>query len=194
MKQFNTIKAGVSTTAFAAVVVILILIAAAGFGLYVTNTGSKITTTVGGGQTITTTVGGSGQGTTSSISSATMSEFKTGGFANDQLVTFGYTQNYTCAPSMKSFGFNSTETTDAAAVTSCEVGGGNSSSVAGAETEFVLVPAYAGLSIFGVPSLGATSQGYQYSTTQRSSRNVEQVEAQQDVLITQHIFTRPTLR
>lgn len=149
-------KKGVSTAIFVASVVILIIIAASGFTLYGSNMNAKTST-----NTVTTTVsGGPGTTVTTTISGQTMSEFKTGGFANDQLVTFGYTSNYTCTPAMNSFGFNSTETTNAAKFTGCEVGGGNAAALPGAETEFVLIPAYAGLSIFGVPSLGATSQGY----------------------------------
>jgi hypothetical protein len=82
------------------------------------------------------------------------------GFFNSQLVSFGYTAVFKCTPALESFASNQTEATRASQVTSCEVGGGNSSAVSGAAPVFILVPAYAGLSIFGVRALGATSQGY----------------------------------
>jgi hypothetical protein len=82
------------------------------------------------------------------------------GFFNSQLVSFGYTAEFTCTPALAKYASNQTEAAKAIQVTSCEVGGGNSSAVANTVPVFILVPAFAGLSIFGVPSLGATSQGY----------------------------------
>ena len=82
------------------------------------------------------------------------------GFFNNQLVSFGYTQDFTCTPALATFATNQTEATRAAAKTACEVGGGNSTAVPNAAPVFILVPAYAGLSIFGVPALGATDQGF----------------------------------
>ena len=144
----ETSRTAVSTTIFALTAIVLIIIAAAGFGLYATNTG-KTTTTA----TTTTT-------STSTVTSTLMQALQSGGFLNSNVIKFGYTQAQTCAPSITSFGFNSTQAKDAAAVTQCEVGAGNSTAVAGAAPVFVLVPAYAGLSVFGVTSLGASSQGY----------------------------------
>ncbi len=83
------------------------------------------------------------------------------GFYKNSLVTFSYTKDYTCIPALsKLFTSNQSEVSTAAAKTACGVGGGNSSAVAGSAPVFILVPAFAGLSIFGVPALGATSQGY----------------------------------
>jgi hypothetical protein len=82
------------------------------------------------------------------------------GFFNSQLVTFGYTAEFKCTPALESFASNHTEGAAAHGVTSCELGGGDSSAVSGAAPVFILVPTYAGLSIFGVKALGATSQGY----------------------------------
>lgn len=82
------------------------------------------------------------------------------GFYKNAVVTFQYTKDYTCTPALSKFATNQTEANLAAAKTSCEVGGGDSTAVAGAAPVFILVPAFAGLSIFGVQSLGATSQGY----------------------------------
>ncbi len=76
------------------------------------------------------------------------------------LVSFKYTQAPTCTPALSNYATNQTEAAAAASKTGCEVGGGQSSAVSGAIPVFILVPAYAGLSIFGVSALGATSQGF----------------------------------
>jgi hypothetical protein len=78
-----------------------------------------------------------------------------------QVVTFKYTSAFTCDPGLASFASNKTEANLAAAQTSCEVGGGNSTVlITNAQPVFLLVPVFAGLSVFGVPALGSTSQGY----------------------------------
>lgn len=82
------------------------------------------------------------------------------GFFNSQLVSLGYTAEFKCTPALQNYATNKTEGSKASQVTSCEVGGGSSSAVPGAAPVFILVPAFAGLSIFGVRALGATSQGY----------------------------------
>jgi hypothetical protein len=146
-------RRAVSTTIFAAVTIVLIVIAAGGFALYATTSATTKTSTSTTTTTSTTTA-------TSTVSNSVMQSLKSGGFINSDTVTFGYSQNYVCTPSLTSFGFNSSEAAAAAGQTGCEVGGGNSSAVANAVPVFVLVPAYAGLSIFGVTKLGASSQGY----------------------------------
>jgi len=145
-------RLAVSTTIFAAVTIVLIIVAAAGFGLYATQTPASMTET--STTTSTKTV------TATSSSEAVMQALTSGGFLNSATVSFGYSQSYQCTPSLTKFGFNSTEATAAAGPTGCEVGAGNSTAVANALPVFVLVPAYAGLSIFGVAKLGASSQGY----------------------------------
>lgn len=149
----------VSNAVFAGTVVVLVIIAVAGFGLYTTSTRVSTTTSIVT-QTLTTTLSGTASSTFTTTVTSTVTPLKSAGFLNASLVTFGYSSNYVCTPPMNSFGFNSTETTNAAKFTGCEVGAGNSSAVSGAFPVFVLVPAYAGLSIFGVTSLGASPQGY----------------------------------
>jgi hypothetical protein len=138
----------VSNTVFAIATVLLIIVAAAGFGLYATRAGTSTVTT-----TTTETMAASSSG-------SVLQTLKSGGFLNSATVTFGYTQDYQCTPSLTTFGFNATEAAAAAKVTGCAVGAGNSTAVANALPVFVIVPAYAGLSIFGVASLGASPQGY----------------------------------
>jgi len=91
--QTNPTRKAVSTAVFAATAVTLILVAAAGFGLYATNSGKTTTATT----TATTT-----------ITNSLMQELQSGGFLNSNLIKFGYTQAQVCTPSVVSFGFNST--------------------------------------------------------------------------------------
>jgi hypothetical protein len=136
-------KPGVSNVVFGTVTIVLLVVAASGFFLYTSATGSVTTST----------------STTTIISTSLLRELKSGGFVNGSLTTFEYSQNYVCTPSGTAF-INNAESQAAAKVTSCIVGAGNSTAVSGAFPVFVLVPAFAGLSIFGVTQLGASSQGY----------------------------------
>ncbi len=81
-----------------------------------------------------------------------------GGFTAGQVVTFVYngTTTYLCTPSLLTFFPSATQ---AAAVTNCEVGAANQSAVEQVP-QWVLVPAFAGLSIFGVTGLGANDRGF----------------------------------
>lgn len=133
---------GVSSAIFGATTIVLLVVAAAGFYLY--TTASTIPS-----KTSTTTV----------VSTSLIQELKSAGFVNGNTTTFGYTQNYICSPSGTAF-INNAEAQAAAKVTTCIVGAGNRTAVAGAFPVFVLVPAFAGLSNFGVTQLGASSQGY----------------------------------
>lgn len=73
-----------------------------------------------------------------------------GGFLNGVAVTYEYYNStpYQCTPA-----------TNVTTVTSCEVGSAGTFP-ANALPNWVIVPAYAQLSIFGVTALGATSRGY----------------------------------
>ena len=83
-----------------------------------------------------------------------------GGFTKGQAVTFVYngTNTFLCTPGISvMFPGNSTATA-AGATTSCEVGNASQNAVSQVP-EWVLVPAFAGLSVFGVAALGASSSG-----------------------------------
>lgn len=140
-------RPAVSTIAVVVAVVALIAIAAGAY-IFLVPGGTKPTTSS------TTT-----SGNTVSISMILNGQ-TSAGFYKNSLVTFQYTKDFTCTPALSKFASNQTEANLAAAKTSCEVGGGNSTAVAHSAPVFILVPAFAGLSIFGVPALGATSQGY----------------------------------
>lgn len=79
-----------------------------------------------------------------------------GGFTKGAVVTFVYTGAYSCTPALLSFFPN--ETT-AASKTNCEAGAADQSAIQQVP-EWVLVPAFAGLSIFGVTALNATARGF----------------------------------
>ncbi len=144
-------RTAITTTIFAVVTILLIIVAAAGFGLYATTSNKTVTSTITG-QEMTTTV--------METSSASMAAaIDSGGLLNTNLTTFGYTGNYQCTPTVTTLTPGGAAT-NATKVTTCIVGAGSSSAVSGAFPVFVLVPAYAGLSIFGVPALGASPQGY----------------------------------
>jgi hypothetical protein len=128
-----------------AVVAVIVIVAGAGAYIYFTNY-SGTSPSYRTGTTVASNIVLTGQ-----IS---------GGFYKGQVVSFAYSQNYQCLPALSKFVNNQTEASAAAAKTSCEVAGGNSTALPNAAPVFILVPAYAGLSIFGVPALGATSQGY----------------------------------
>lgn len=162
----KTKKRAISTGVFATVAIVLIIIAAAGFYLYATKTGTTQTvtqtitstlTTGGAATTVTSTY--TATSTTTTVSTTTIKLLKSGGFFQGNITTFGYTKNYVCTPSVTAF-IGNAEAQNASKVTTCLVGAGNRTAIQGAFPVFVLVPAYAGLSIFGVPQLGASPQGY----------------------------------
>lgn len=116
------------------------------------------------------------------------------GFFNSQLVSFGYTAQFRCMPSLSAYATNQSEASMVSDVTSCEVGGGNASAVGGAAPVFILVPAFAGLSIFGVSALGATGQGYPVFNhnlvfTQCGAGGTESACADHPTLIYSQFFT-----
>jgi hypothetical protein len=136
-------KIAISNTVFAVATIALVAVAAAGYGLYlgypqqVTITTTKVTTA-----TVTTTV----------IPSVS------GGFLNSKVVTFIYNTPSSCIPSLNQL-FNTHEAANASSKTNCEVGAAGTFA-SNALPVWVLVPAFAGLSIFGVSQLGASPQGF----------------------------------
>jgi len=97
----------------------------------------------------------------SSSSGGSSPVLEAGGFTMGQLVTFVYngTNTFVCTPSIQSLYPANATAAAAAAKTGCEVGAANQSAVPQVP-EWILVPAFLGLSIFGVSALGADSTGY----------------------------------
>lgn len=140
----------VSNIGFAAVTIILLIVAVAGFGLYAVKPTASPSTAYSTTTVYSTT-------TASSTILNAVKQNESGGFYNAQDVTFFYKFNFNCTPSLLSFYSNETS---AAAQTNCEVGQGNATAVSAPAALWILVPAYAGLSIFGVTSLNATADGF----------------------------------
>jgi hypothetical protein len=94
--------------------------------------------------------------------SSSANSLQEGGFTLGQVVTFTYngTNTFLCTPGMAVMFPGNATASAAAAKTSCEVGNASQNAVPSQVPEWVLVPAYAGLSIFGVAALGASSSGF----------------------------------
>jgi hypothetical protein len=144
MEEISRRKSAISNTILAAAVIIVIAVASGAY-IYLTYY-SSTAASVRTGTSVDTKI--------------ILTGSTSAGFFKNQLVGFGYTQDYTCTPALAKFATNQTEATRAAAKTACEVGGGDNTAVPNAAPVFILIPAYAGLSVFGVPALGATNQGY----------------------------------
>lgn len=98
---------------------------------------------------------------TSGSSPGVNQSLEMGGFDSGQVVTFLYngTTTSTCTPSLTSFFPNDPNASAATRYTNCEVGAASQNAVPQLP-EYVLVPAFAGLSIFGVGALGANASGF----------------------------------
>ncbi|MBI3859594.1 MAG: hypothetical protein HY296_05070 [Thaumarchaeota archaeon] len=148
----------VSTIVVVGILVAVIVVAAGGY--YLLAPGNTGTTSQSTTPTSTHTTSSATTSNNLVDISLILNGTTSAGFYDNQVVSFLYTQDFTCTPALSNFAQNQTEANLAAARTACEVGGGNRTAVANAAPVFILVPAFAGLSIFGVQDLGATSQGY----------------------------------
>ena len=147
MEKISNRRNAASKAIWAVVVVVIIIVGAGAYYYYSYGIG-----TTGNNTTLRTG--------TSVPANIILNGSVSGGFYKGQVVSFAYSKDYQCLPALSNFVQNKTEASKAAAVTMCEVVGGNSTDLASSAPVFILVPAYAGLSVFGVPALGATSQGY----------------------------------
>ena len=134
-------REAVTNPVFGATVIVLLVVAAIGFGLYATapRSGSTVTSTL--------TVSGPGSGLRPGVS---------GGFLNSKVVAFDYTTPYQCIPPTGKL-FAGQDAANATAP--CEVGAAGTFPN-NALPVWVSVPAFAGLSVFGVTKLGASPDGY----------------------------------
>lgn len=80
-----------------------------------------------------------------------------GAFTGGAVVTLNFTGAESCAPSLLSLYPSATA---AAGVTGCEVDSANQNQVPDQVPQWILVPAFAGMSVFGLSSLGASSGGF----------------------------------
>jgi hypothetical protein len=79
------------------------------------------------------------------------------GFAEGRPVTIRYSGNYSCVPNLLAFYPGESV---AAARTPCEIGRANGGGAGNSSPEWILIPAFAGLSIFGMQALGASPRGF----------------------------------
>lgn len=162
-------RAALSRTMSIGIIVVIVVAALGGYFVLAPKSSSSTTTTTstsGAPTLIGLSTGSSSQTTfagnteTNVATSLILSGTTEAAFYRQQVVTLTYTQNFACTPALTGFASNQTEAEAASAQTNCEVGGGNSTALANALPVFLLVPAFAGLSVFGVSALGATSQGF----------------------------------
>ena len=126
------VKSGVSKKIFAITSIVLIVIAASGYGLYASTVLKPAAKTRIG---------------------------VVGGILNGKIVSFQFFETFSCTPTLTSLFPNDGNATAAARSTQCEIGApgqfpSNTIPVWG------MVPAFAGLSVFGVTAFGATTTGY----------------------------------
>jgi hypothetical protein len=148
---------GVSNGVFAAAVVVLLIIAGIGYGLYATKLPSSVTTT----STATSTVTSATTTTITAAQSGSNQLGFTGGFLDNKLVTFVFYGDTppVCQPSITKLFPNDSTAASASAATNCEMGA-KGTFPSNAVPVWGLIPIFAGLSVFGIPSMGSTPDGF----------------------------------
>ena len=126
------VKSGVSRRVFAITAIVLIVLAASGYGLYASTIFKPAAKTRIG---------------------------VVGGFFNGQIVQFQFFEQFSCTPSPSQLFPGDSNANAATGVTQCAVGKAGTFPT-NVQPVWGLVPAFAGMSVFGVPSLGATPEGY----------------------------------
>jgi hypothetical protein len=81
-------------------------------------------------------------------------------FQNGKLVNLVYFDNFTCIPAPAAVYMNSSESINAASVTACEFGSAVGVNTTGGIPRWDLIPAFAGLSVYGYSAYGSTLLGY----------------------------------
>ena len=164
--NYNNKKAVTKGLIAVPILAVIILAAGAGLGVYYSShaQGGSSTTTTSASSSSSTSNSASGSTATTTVTqtvSATGSDSEYGwsaGAVNGTVDTFVYTGNFACAPAASTFFPNEGNASNVAS--GCEIGAANSTDPVGNPDLWVIVPAFAGLSIFGVPQLGATPQGF----------------------------------
>ncbi len=126
----------VSRTIFAVTTIVLIAVAAIGYGLYASQVLKP---------------------------SAPAPQARigiTGGFLNGKVVSFEFYLNFSCIGSLTQLFPNDRNATAAASAASCEAGNGAVTFPSNAVPVWGMSPAFAGLSIFGMTTFGATGDGF----------------------------------
>ncbi len=97
-----------------------------------------------------------------SSTSSQSPSFTAGAFSSGQVVTFVYNGSATfeCTPSLTALFPHDPNASGASGTTSCGAGNASQSAVPGQVPEWYLIPAYAGLSAFGLTGYNATTRGF----------------------------------
>ncbi len=131
-----TAKAGISRKVFAATTIVTIAVAAVGFGLYANLV----------------------------LKPAPQARIGvTGGFLNGNVVSFQFFQTFSCAPAVDTLFASTNYATAASAAAKASVtceGGAAGTFPSNAHPVWGMVPDFAGMSVFGVTTFGATSDGF----------------------------------
>lgn len=81
-------------------------------------------------------------------------------FQNGNTVSLVYFDNFTCIPAPTAVYMNSSESVNATAVTACEFGSSTGVNMTGSIPRWGLIPAFAGLSVYGYAAYGSAPLGY----------------------------------
>jgi hypothetical protein len=81
-------------------------------------------------------------------------------FQNGNTIKLVYFENFTCAPAPSTVYLNNSESVNATAVTACEFGSSVGVNTTGSIPRWDLIPAFAGMSVYGYNAYGASPQGY----------------------------------
>ena len=81
-------------------------------------------------------------------------------FQNGNIIKLTYFDNFTCYPAPAAVYMNSTESINAASVTACEYGSALGVNTTGSIPRWGMIPAFAGLSVYGYNAFNSTAQGY----------------------------------
>jgi hypothetical protein len=92
--------------------------------------------------------------------SAGASSYAVTAFQNGKVVRLVYFDNFTCFPNSTVVYMNSSESINASAITVCEYGSSAGVNTTGSIPRWDLIPAFAGLSVYGYIDYGSTPQGY----------------------------------
>ena len=93
-----------------------------------------------------------------SVNAAT--SVKINAFQDGNTIHLTYFNNFTCFPGPSAIFMNSSESINASSVTACEFGSAVNVNTTNSIPRWGLIPAFAGLSVYGYNAYGSTPQGY----------------------------------
>ncbi len=85
---------------------------------------------------------------------------KINAFQDGETIHLTYYNNFTCYPAPSAIYANSSQSINASSITACEFGSSAGVDTANSIPRWALIPAFAGLSVYGYNALGSTPKGY----------------------------------